>query len=277
VFVAVSGMGTYPWQALDEDGDILETLVHRHRTRPSPGALTDLLDQHRPAQEKGKDIAVTALHWLLTICFAAVAGRAAWRAGAARDGGASAGDPALERVAHALHALMAVTMAVMTWPWGMSVPVAPQVTFFSLAAVWFLAAACFVRSSTAPLPYRLLHAAPHALTMAATAWMAHTMRAGSSVGGGESGSSMADMPSMQMSAPGSAAAMTLTGSDPSATIILTMVAVALALRWLTPGFDLARSKPTARTPHTPMTALPHALSYHDLMALGMAVMLIVIA
>ncbi|MDX3353975.1 DUF5134 domain-containing protein [Streptomyces sp. ME01-24h] len=220
---------------------------------------------------------MTALRWLLTICFAAVAGRAAWRAGAARDGGAPAGDPALERVTHALHALMAVAMAVMTWPWGMSVPATPQVAFFSLAAIWFLTAACFVRSATAPLPYRILHAGPHALTMAATAWMANTMRAGSSVGGGKSGSSMVDMPGMQMSAPGSAASMTLTGSDTSVTIILTMVAIASALRWLTPGFDLARSKPAARTPHTPMAAGPYDLAYHDLMALGMAVMLIVIA
>ncbi|MFE3168209.1 DUF5134 domain-containing protein [Streptomyces sp. NPDC059224] len=277
MFVAVSRTDTYPWQALDEDSDILETLVHRHRTRPTPGALTDLLDQHRPAQEKGKDIAVAALHWLLTVCFAAVAGRAAWRAGAAPDGGAPAGDPALERVAHALHALMAVAMAVMTWPWGMSVPVTPQVAFFSLAAIWFLAAACFVRSSTAPLSYRLLHAAPHALTMAATAWMAHTMRTGPSVGGGESGSSMVEMPGMQMSAPGSTAATTLTGSDSSLTIIVAVVALALALRWLTPGFNLARNKPAVRTPHTPMPTAPHGLSYHDLMALGMAVMLIVIA
>jgi hypothetical protein len=241
--------------------------------------LTDLLDQHRPAQEEGKDsmIAVTALHWLLTVCFAIVAGRAAWRAGAARAGGAPAGDPALERVAHALHALMAVAMAVMTWPWGMRVPATPQVVFFSLAAVWFLAAACFVRSSTAPLPYRVLHAAPHALAMAATAWMANTMRAGSSVGGGESGSSMVDIPGMHMHAPGSAAAMTLTGSDTSVTIVLAMVFLALALRWLTRGFDLARSKLAAKTPHTPLATGRYDLSYHDLMALGMAVMLIVIA
>jgi hypothetical protein len=241
--------------------------------------LTDLLDQQRPVQKEGKDsmIAVTALRWLLTVCFAAVAGRAAWRAGVARDGGAPAGDPALERVAHALHALMAVAMAVMPWPWGMSVPVTPQVVFFSLAAAWFLAAACFVRSSTAPLPYRILHAAPHALAMAATAWMTNTMRAGSSVGGDESGSSMVDMPGMHMRAPGSATAMTLTGSDTSVTIVLAMVSLALALRWLTRGFDLARSKSAARTPHTLLATGPYKLSYHDLMALGMAVMLIVVA
>ncbi|MDX3098089.1 hypothetical protein PV703_11765 [Streptomyces sp. ME01-24h] len=45
MFVAVSTVGAHPWQAVDEDedDDILEILVHRHRTRPSPGALTDLL------------------------------------------------------------------------------------------------------------------------------------------------------------------------------------------------------------------------------------------
>ncbi|ETK34883.1 membrane protein [Microbispora sp. ATCC PTA-5024] len=220
-------------------------------------------------------IPVTALHWLLTVCFAVVAGQAAWRAGAARDGGAPARDPALERVTHALHALMAVAMAVMTWPWGMRVPARPQVVFFSLAAVWFLAAACFVRSSAAPLPYRVLHAAPHALAMTAAAWMADTMRAGSSVGGGESVSSMMDMPGMHMRAPGSAAAMTLTGSDTM--IVLAMVFLALALRWLTGGFDLARSEPAARTPHTQLATGRNDLSYHDLMTLGMAVMLIVIA
>ncbi|PJE24517.1 MAG: DUF5134 domain-containing protein [Mycobacterium sp.] len=75
--------------------------------------------------------------------------------------------PATAMVSHGLHLLMAISMAVMAWPWGTQVPTLGPAVFFLLGALWFLTVAnladrrrCFRKSN-----------GYHALMMLATAWM----------------------------------------------------------------------------------------------------------
>ncbi|MGQ4515060.1 DUF5134 domain-containing protein [Streptomyces sp. DW26H14] len=240
-------------------------------------------------------IAAVGLKWLLTVLFSAVAGYALWRALPARPTGtAAAGQSALDRTAHALHAVMAVAMGVMVWPWGMRLPAVPQVVFFSLAAVWFLVAALFARTSGDSVPRRLGHAVPHALAMAAMAWMLAAMDGGPAQASGGGAAQMADMPGMDMPAPGSTATMTLRGGGAQTAVVLAVAFLALALWWLAKGFDLARSGPrlaavgegpvpAGEGPATSGGGAPgrglgaYDLSCHGVMALGMSVMLAVLA
>ncbi|WP_030899678.1 DUF5134 domain-containing protein [Streptomyces sp. NRRL F-5126] len=236
-------------------------------------------------------IAATGLKWLMTALFAAIAAYAAWRVAAGPRTAGAHGHRATDRVAHALHAVMAVAMAVMVWPAGMRVPAVPQVVFFVLAAAWFpavpLARAWLVRAPRGGLARGLGHALPHALAMGAMAWMAAAMAGGPMPGAGGAGDAMADMPGMDMSAPGSTATMTLRGPDATVAWLLALAFLVLALWWLARGFDGARLAPrTAGGPALPAAAPPAAarqglaaydLCCHGAMALGMAVMLAVLA
>ncbi|GAA3736006.1 DUF5134 domain-containing protein [Streptomyces tremellae] len=186
-------------------------------------------------------IAAAGLRWLLTLVFAAVAGYAGWRAAVPVRAGGRRQDTT-ERVAHALHAVMAVAMAVMAWPWGMRLPAMPQIVFFALAGGWFPAVA-LVRARRTGLGRGLLHALPHAVMMGAMAWMLAVMTAGDVPHSGGGAGSMADMPGMDMSAPGATATMTLHGTDGTVAAVLAAAFLALALRRLARGFDLARAAP----------------------------------
>ena len=84
-------------------------------------------------------IAATGLRWVLTLLFVVPALSAMWRTGA--PGRAGGGPDAVERVAHLLHAVMALAMAAMVWPWGMDLPAGPQIALFTLGAVWFVGVA----------------------------------------------------------------------------------------------------------------------------------------
>ncbi|APU16045.1 DUF5134 domain-containing protein [Actinoalloteichus fjordicus] len=75
------------------------------------------------------------LRWLFTIGFAvALLGFLRQLVGRPADG------PSLPaRISALAHVLMCAAMVAMTWPWGMSIPLTPQLVVFSLATAWFLA------------------------------------------------------------------------------------------------------------------------------------------
>ena len=70
------------------------------------------------------------LRWVVTVLFVFSAGVCVRAIAADRHSAAGT-------VSHALHAVMAVAMAVMAWPRGTEVPSRPAMLFFAAAAVWF--------------------------------------------------------------------------------------------------------------------------------------------
>jgi hypothetical protein len=67
-------------------------------------------------------------------------------------------------VGHMLHFIMSLAMVVMAWPWGATLPTAPPMVFFLLAALWFLAV------GFSGVGHRVVNGY-HALKMLAMAWM----------------------------------------------------------------------------------------------------------
>ncbi len=76
-----------------------------------------------------------------------------------------------ERVGHALHLVMGLSMLAMTWAWGSALPVWPQVALFAAATGWFVLVALLpaghpTQHSSAPwLPWF------HVVMTAAMVWM----------------------------------------------------------------------------------------------------------
>lgn len=121
-------------------------------------------------------IAATGLRWILTLLFCALAAYGLWRAFAARS------HPWTVRLAHGLHAVMALAMFAMAWSWGMDLPGTPQVVFFSATAVWFVLAALALPSGPEPRLRTLAGMLPHAVMTGAMAWMVAAMSSGMSMG-----------------------------------------------------------------------------------------------
>jgi Domain of unknown function (DUF5134) len=69
-------------------------------------------------------------------------------------------------VSYSLHAIMAVAMAVMAWPWGTGLPTVGPMVFFLLATAWFAGFA----GAGAAAGHRIV-TIYHALMMLAMAWM----------------------------------------------------------------------------------------------------------
>ena len=67
-------------------------------------------------------------------------------------------------ISHALHAIMAVAMAVMAWPRGADLPSQPPMIFFLAAAVWFLVVTARASEHRVANGY-------HTFMMLAMAWM----------------------------------------------------------------------------------------------------------
>ncbi|WP_405714264.1 MULTISPECIES: DUF5134 domain-containing protein [unclassified Streptomyces] len=213
-------------------------------------------------------IAATGLRWILTLLFCALAAHGLWRALAAR----SPRWPA--RLAHGLHAVMALAMFAMTWHWGMDLPGTPQVVFFSAAAAWFVLIPLASPSGSEPRARALANALPHAVMTGAMAWMVAAMSSAMSRGA-PGGGHAHDMPGMDMSAPGATATMTLdSAGDRWSAALLALVLLALALWWLAKGFDTGRLVPRTTGGAASGSAVHAAwdLGCHGLMALGMAVM-----
>lgn len=227
-------------------------------------------------------IAESGLRWLLTVLFAALTAYGLWRVVRPTGHAGHGGNVAFaSRMAHLLHALMALAMGVMVWPWGMGLPAAPQVVFFVLAAVWFPAAA-LVWGGSGRRRRAVWRALPHALVMAAMAWMLYAMATMGGIEGAGVGSGMADMPGMDMSGGAGAASMTLSDTAPRMAVYApAVVLLVLALRWLARGFDAARSpEPGGPDAQQGDLAGEHSafdVASHGVMALGMAVMLVAMA
>ncbi|MET9919950.1 DUF5134 domain-containing protein [Streptomyces sp. NPDC006435] len=226
-------------------------------------------------------IAATGLRWILTLLFCALAAHGLWRALTARS------RPWTARLAHALHAVMALAMFAMAWSWGMDLPGTPQVVFFSVAAAWFVAAALALPNGPGSRARALVDALPHTVMTGAMAWMVAAMSSAMSMGA-TGGGHAHDMPGMDMSAPGATATMTLDGTaDRWSAALLALLLLVFALWWLARGFDTGRLAPrttngTASGGAGPSGTNPssavHAawdLGCHGLMALGMAVMFVV--
>ncbi|WP_269855523.1 DUF5134 domain-containing protein [Streptomyces sp. RPT161] len=232
-------------------------------------------------------IAAHGLRWTLTLLFAAVTAYSAART--LRPGRAHGGSTVAERVTHSVHALMGLAMIAMVWPWGMRLPTTPQVVVFSLASAWFVASALlhgrWVWGSDGDGHPRL-HGVPHAVMMGAMAWMLAVMPGAThrSHGSGGSSGSMADMPGMDMpGSGGNAMPMSLHGVARPIAVALLVVFVVMALWWLSRAFDTASAPESAAAApgavpdgaQVPRAALDAGC--HGAMALGMAVMLLVMA
>ncbi|MBI0294703.1 DUF5134 domain-containing protein [Streptomyces sp. PRKS01-29] len=216
-------------------------------------------------------IAATGLRWVLTVLFLVPALSAVWRA--VTPGRAGGGPGASGRVAHLLHAVMALAMVAMVWPWGMDLPARPQIVLFTLGGVWF-AGTALARPAPVSRTHALSGALPHVVMMGAMAWMAAAMVSSASMSGHGGSGGMADMPGMDMSGDTGTAAMTLTGTGPRLTAgLLAGVLLLLALRWLARGFDTARLDGTTgpRGLSVPAERDAFDLACHGAMALGMAV------
>lgn len=104
-----------------------------------------------------------ALRWILTAAFAVLG--MLYVVSSVRVGRAWT-----QRVSGAAHVVMCAAMIAMAWPWGMDIPVRPQVAVFALAALWFLLLA---RSNgTGTVRLYDLH---HVVLMAAMAVMVGSM------------------------------------------------------------------------------------------------------
>ncbi|BBA95621.1 putative integral membrane protein [Actinacidiphila reveromycinica] len=159
-------------------------------------------------------------------------------------------------------------------------------------------------------PHPWTHAVAHAVMAAAMAWMLLAMPGGMSGGRPEAGgpAAMADMPGMDMSGSGGGMSMHLHGASRVVAGVLAVGFLAMGLWWLSSALDGARALPVrpptlrtkvpapagaaapARPPgpapgpaphgHRPPRPLPlHAsvdVGCHGAMALGMAVMLLVL-
>lgn len=98
-----------------------------------------------------------ALRWIVTLLFLFSAGVCI--AGIVRNRHSAA-----NLTSHALHAIMAIAMAVMAWPRGAELPSRAPMIFFLAATVWF--AVVMIRN-----PAHRLANGYHTLMMLAMAWM----------------------------------------------------------------------------------------------------------
>lgn len=123
----------------------------------------------------------------------------------------------------------------------------------------------------------MVNALPHAVMTGAMAWMVAAMSWGTSMGPMEGGNAH-DMPGMDMSGPGATATMTLSGTgDRWGAGALALVLLVLGLWWLAKSFDTGRLTPRPADGAVPADGAQAAwdLGCHGVMALGMAVMFVV--
>ncbi|WP_323184387.1 DUF5134 domain-containing protein [Streptomyces canus] len=116
-----------------------------------------------------------------------------------------------ERVDHALHAAMGVLMIAMARPWGMDLPVVPQVVPFSAGTVWFVAAAP-VRAEGRSRGRTVLATLPHVVMTGAMAWMVSAMESSGMLSATSEAAATQDMAGMDMSSGTGLASMSLTGT-----------------------------------------------------------------
>lgn len=91
-----------------------------------------------------------------------------------------------QAVSHGLHALMALDMVAMAWPWWEVIPWWPQLILFSVATGWFLVMALLRARRIVPrdavVGHTAWHQLVHALMMGAMVWMVAVMAPGQGAG-----------------------------------------------------------------------------------------------
>jgi hypothetical protein len=199
-----------------------------------------------------------ALQWILTVVFAATGGYFLVRV--------FVGFNAVDRIVDLAHVIMSVVMVSMPWPWGMSIPVALQITVFTLAACWFVYLALF-RPRTNIGPIEGHHQRPlllwyHAIMMGSMVVMAALMSLALPM---SSGDEMGDMSMQAMSMPSPTAASNGMSTPVWAAIVSLLFAV-FAVTFLV---WLLRSR--LHPPREHPTALALDESARIVMAAGMTI------
>jgi hypothetical protein len=206
------------------------------------------------------------LVWTLTVVFAATAGFCLLRCVVPAWIGASRA--VVHRVGDCWHAVMALGMVGMLWPWGMHVPALPQNVVFGAGALFF-----GLQLVRPPAGHGRRALALHAVMMLAMVWMVIAMPL--SMGTGSGG--VTPMPGM----PGMTVPTAATGGGLPAGVLSTGLVAALGLaaatlHWTARCIDQARTWTAPRT--RPRSAGPwYSLAEtggHGAMSLGMTVMLI---
>jgi hypothetical protein len=197
-----------------------------------------------------------ALRWILTLTFAAIGVYYLVRC-------VQASSTWVLRVSCIAHLAMSAAMIAMVWPWGMNIPVGPQVAVFVLAALWFLPLA-WSREGAA---IRVLHL-HHVVIMGAMAWMVGSMPTVMSGSGSDMPQAM-DM-SHGMSMPG------MGGNSSAVPGYLTVVSIVLACYFAAYTFWLiSHAVGPLKAGHTE-AAQAKERSCQGIMSVGMAVMLLAV-
>jgi hypothetical protein len=209
------------------------------------------------------------LVWTLTVVFAATAGFCLLRCVVPAWIGASRA--VVHRVGDCWHAVMALGMVGMLWPWGMHVPALPQNVVFGAGALFF-----GLQLVRPPAGHGRRALALHAVMMLAMVWMVIAMPL--SMGTGFGGiTPMPGMPGM----PGMTVPTAATGGGLPAGVLSTGLVAALGLaaatlHWTARCIDQARTWTAPRT--RPRSAGPWyslaEIGGHGAMSLGMTVMLV---
>ena len=166
------------------------------------------IDHCSGANERGNNSVIQdlALRWFVTILFVLATAECLFSLAVGNRRWTNV-------VSQLLHAVMAVAMAVMAWPWGAALPTVAPMVFFLLATGWFV----FATASPICAGHRIA-GTYHALMMLAMAWMYAVMNgrllpgqasyvapAGTPVTSGAGGHAGMNMPGMDMSGPSPAA------------------------------------------------------------------------
>ena len=224
-------------------------------------------------------IAQTGLRWTLTALFAVVTAFGLYQTARPVATGPR-GVPAA-RLTHLLHAVMGAAMLAMAWPWGTRLPVLPQAVLFGAAAVWFLLVAVVPGSALRNAisgGHARIHSVLHAAMMGTMAWMVAAMSASMTTARhAPGGVGTASMPGMAMPGGGPGTAMGLHGGSRVAAGVLAGCFTLIALWWLARAFDAARgvSAGGGEAAPAPSDRAAYDAGCHGVMALGMAVMLLV--
>ncbi|MGW1681126.1 DUF5134 domain-containing protein [Saccharopolyspora sp. NPDC002376] len=175
------------------------------------------------------------------------------------------GGPAV-RISTAWHVVMSAAMVAMCWPWGMTIPVAPQLVLFALMAVWFLALTANIGWCTGHRRWQHAH---HAVMAAGMCWMLAAMP--SLMSHGESDSGHVHHHSMGSGILASAPDPTPANWVAVVFLLLGGYFVLTALPWLSAAVDIGRKAQTR-----PQREAAYEATCHAAMTAGMGVMFLAV-
>ncbi|RKT88521.1 protein of unknown function [Saccharopolyspora antimicrobica] len=218
------------------------------------------------------------LRWVLTVVFAAAAlwglhrliraepiATVSGRLAQAGQDQAVPASPAM-RISAAWHVVMSAAMIAMCWPWGMAIPVNPQLVVFGVMTGWFLVLAADVRWCTAHRRWQQLH---HAAMAAGMFWMLAAMPALMSHAPVEPGHTRHH--AMGAGVLAAAEAPAPANAVMVVSLVLGAYFVLSALPWLSAAVDIGRS---ART--RPQRAAAYEATCNAAMTTGMGAMFLAV-